>query len=103
MMEILGGAAASLIIGALGYVIRHFQGEAGGAVKPGTPTPTVPGVPTDPRLAALLELGKQILRDEDHDGVADIFQRGLFRRKAQPAAFGPAAPPPGGPTGTQTL
>lgn len=47
--------------------------------------------PGDPRLAALLELGKQILRDEDHDGVADVFQRGLLRRKPQSAS--PAVTP----------
>ncbi len=91
-----------VLVAAASIAVTYFSMKNGGtAPAPGVPG-TTPALPpgTDPRLALLMTLGQKILADEDHDGVADIFQRGLLKRlAAKPAdpvtpAPAPAAAPP---------
>ncbi len=92
-----------VIVTVISIAVTYWSMKNGGTA-PATPG-TTPALPpgTDPRLALLMTLGQKILADEDHDGVADIFQRGLLKRlAAKPAdpvvvvtpAPVPAAAPP---------
>ncbi len=90
-----------ILVSAISIGVTYFAMRNSAAPTPDgvTPPPALPLPPgTDPRLALLLQLGQQILKDEDHDGVADIFQRGLLKRlaakQADPVVVVTPAPAP---------
>jgi hypothetical protein len=102
MIEIIVGAIASAVLGGGGLLLGR---QMGGGAAPSTGKPALDAAlqvlsAANPRLAAAITLAQKLLADEDHNGVADVLERGLRRRK--PAAFGPPLPPPGGDTGPTT-